>query len=342
MKCPVCGEDCIREAQEIFDLLPSVFTRCHECRFRILDKRLPLPGREFGRPCHCGRRFIDEVFAHLYVILVEEGIFSGNEPLREVGSPLIHPGFFMRTPPFLTPGSLVLLSSRTDESVARRMTDEVPEIRGVVKTGNFVPGLVDTDLSHPPRMHTLLAGCDLRASVYPTTAGPIVLYQQQSQIHIEFPRAFNPKIESVETRVAAMRPEVFVDACAGVGTLGLTAARMGVPRVILNDAYYAAAFWAAINLHVNSKLFRLEEVRIIVDYDTIAAVPVRMQQVKIAETRGDQDISVYHGDHHHLADMLAGKRVLAVLDLFEKSDKAASDGILSNWRSKVSGEAFIP
>jgi hypothetical protein len=342
MKCPVCGEDCVRDAQEVIDRLPTIFTRCHECRFRILDKRLPLPGREFGRPCTCGRRFIDEVFAHLYVILIEEGIFSGKEPLREVGSPLIHPGFFMRTPPFLTPGSLVLLSSRIDKKIARRMREEVPEIRGVVKTGNFVPGLADPDLAQPPLTHTLLAGCDLRANIFPTTAGPIVLYQQQSKLHIEFPRAVNPKIESVETKVGATRTDVFVDACAGVGTLGLTAARMGVPVVVLNDAYYAAAFWAAFNLQVNRNFFRLEDVRILMDYDAMAAVPVRRQQVRIAETGGDQDITVYQGDYNHLADMLTGERVLAVLDLFEKSDRAASNRILSNWRSKVSGEVFIP
>jgi len=67
---------------------------------RTLDKRAPLPTLEFGQPCPCGKRFIDEVFAHMYVIMVEEGDLLPTDPLISVGSPLVHPGYAMDRPRF--------------------------------------------------------------------------------------------------------------------------------------------------------------------------------------------------------------------------------------------------
>ena len=91
---------------------PPFFYPCPDCSLRILDKRAPLPSLEYARPCSCGKRFIDEVFAHMYVIMVAEGDLNRTDPLIAVGSPLVHPGYAMDRPPFLTEKSLGTCSRR--------------------------------------------------------------------------------------------------------------------------------------------------------------------------------------------------------------------------------------
>ncbi len=342
MRCPVCGDDCVKEAHEIISTIPGVFARCRHCRVTLLDKSLPPPPDSYHEACRCGRRCIDEVYAHLYALLVREGIFAGKEALKEVGSPLLHPGYPLSTPPFLPKDSLVLLSRHPTRAAAQMMVDEIPEVRGVVRSGDFIPGVIDPSLDSPPRTYDLLAGCDVRANVFPTKMGPVVLYQQQSTIHIEFPRRHNPKITSVEDRIARIRPEWFVDACCGAGTLGITAARLGVPHVILNDTWYAAAAWAAFNIGVNREFFRIDEVRIYHEYPLMAAHPVGEEPVLIAEAEGEQELRVYQGDLHRLPQVVPHVPVLAVIDLFDKSDRGASGVLLREWMAQVNGEAFIP
>ena len=89
--------------------------------------------------------------------------------------PLIHPGFVMREPPYLPARSLVLVSAIVTPRVAERLVNEVPEIRGVVRSGNFVPGIADPGPGGVPRTYELLAGCDVRASIFPTASGPLVI-----------------------------------------------------------------------------------------------------------------------------------------------------------------------
>jgi hypothetical protein len=342
MKCPVCGEDCLEHASDLIALMPTVFARCTDCRYVPLDKTAPPPPGSYHDPCHCGKRFIDEVYAHLYEILVREGIFSGKEPLKAVGTPLVHPGFSTSAPPFLPKNSLVLLSKETDRDTATKILKEVWEIRAVVKYGDFTPGVVDPDLVIPPRTYDLLAGCDVRADIYPTTVGPLVLYQQQSRMHIEFPRAFNPKIQAVEARVMALTPQWFVDAFSGTGKLGLTAARMGVPHVVLNDAWYAAAFWSGYNVLVNREFFKVDEVKLLADYGAMERTPVGTEPKLIARTEGPQEILIYQGDFRELYHVLPAGPVLAALDVFEKADRQATGFALQHWYKHVNGEAFIP
>lgn len=341
MKCPVCGGDCVDTAHDILLTTGQVFSPCPDCHGRVLDKRAPLKNRFYEPPCSCGKRFIDEVFAHCYVVMVEEGIFSGTEPLAGVGMPLIHPGFVMREPPYLPARSLVLVSSVVTSEVAVRLVKEVPEVRGVVRSGDFVPGIADPELGMVPRTYDLLAGCDVRASIFPTSSGSLVLYQQQSQIHIEFPRTYNPKIESVERKIT-LNTQWFVDAACGVGTLGLTAARLGVPHIVMNDAWFSAAFWSAFNISVNSEFLAIDEVVMLTTYDEMKARPVGRMPEKIAETSGRQSIEVYHGDLANLYRVLPGVPVLTALDLFHKEDAGLIQHITTLYREHVSGEIFIP
>ena len=342
MKCPVCGMDCVRSSKDLLATLPGIFLPCPECSTRVLDKRRPHTPLDFAEPCSCGKRFIDEVFAHIYVIMVEEGDLSRTDPLIAAGSPLIHPGFAMDRPPFLPRDSLVLLSARVNQKAAGRIVNEVPEVRGVVKTGDFVPGIADPGLESVPRVYELLAGCDVRADIFPLGTGPLVMYKQQSLVHIEFPRSGYPKLQSVINHIGNPPAPLFVDACCGVGTLGLTAACSGVPYVITNDAWYASAFWAAFNLEVNRQYLRISKIRIFEQYRDLQKHPVVRNPLKIAETEGDQVIEVYQGDFRLLHHILTSPPALSVIDLFNKKDRAANELVLKEWKERIGGEVFIP
>jgi hypothetical protein len=344
MQCPVCGQDCVQEAEDLVATLETVFAPCGECRGNTLDKTwAPPPDLPVAKPCPCGKRFIDDVFLHLYRIMVEEGALSGRDPLKRVGMPLVHPGFAMPGAPYLPRNSLLLLSPVVDEPVAERLYREVPELRGVVRCGNFVPGAIDVDLSASPRVYELLAGCDVRADVFFTQHSPVVAYKQQSRIHIEFPRGYDPKIVNVGVHLRHSLPRAFVDAACGVGTLGIIAAQYGVPHVIMNDAWYAAAFWAAFNLKVNAGSLLADEIHILEDYEAMAAHPVAREPRRIAYTEGKQLVEVYQGDYRNLPALIPEKTgVTTIIDLFKKGDEALNRGILEDWRGRVGGEVFIP
>lgn len=344
MECPVCGgSDCVHPAPEVLNDLPTRFLPCHGCRMRVLDKRAPLPAPEYAEPCSCGKRFIDDVFAHMYLIMREEGDLTSRDPLIAVGSPLINPGFAMDRPPFLPVKSLVLLSGKVHKKAARRIVAEVPEVRGVVKTADFVPGLVSHDAHAVPQVYTLLAGCDVRADVFPLRTGPLVIYKQQSLIHIEFPRSGYPKLRSVEQHVGNPPVQLFVDACCGVGTLGLTAACLGVPHVIMNDAWYASAFWSAFNLDVNRDYLKINRVKIFEPLLDLQKHPVVCDPVKIAEACGDQIVEVYQGDFRELPAVLPqGVAPVTAFDLFDKSDVSANEKIRRDWLARTGGDTFIP
>jgi hypothetical protein len=335
--------DCVKSAKDVLALLPTVFLPCAECSIRTLDKRAPLPSLEYEPPCSCGKRFIDEVFAHMYVIMVEEGDLLRTDPLIAVGSPLVHPGYAMDRPPFLPQKSLTLLTTSATKKTAERLMEEVPELRGVIKRENFIPGITSPDIDSVPRVYELLAGCDVRADVFPLRTGPLVMYKQQSRIHIEFPRAGYPKIHAVEQHVGNPPAKHFVDACSGVGTLGLTAACLGVPHVVLNDAWYASAFWSAFNLEVNREYLRIDRVRIFEQEEDMYKHPVMKEPIKIAETEGEQIIEVYQGDFRRLHTVLSlNPPPVTVFDLFEKRDTPALHQILDEWQKNVGGEVFIP
>jgi len=343
MNCPVCGGDCIEDAPVLLARLPHTFVPCPDCMGLTYDKRAPPPGLPPAQPCpSCGKRFIDEVFAQIYLILVEEGDLTGGEPLAAAGTPLIHPGFALERAPYLPAKSLVLLSRVVTQKAADRLVAEVPEIRGVVRGGAFVPGLEDIDGDGIPETHTLLAGCDVRANIFYNQKEPLVIYKQTSTMHIEFPRGYDPKIISVGSQIRKNSPKTFVDACCGPGTLGLLSALMEVPHVIMNDAWYAAAFFAAFNTQVNREHFDIEEVVFLRSFKEMQKQPVATEPVKVAETVGEQVIEVYQGDFRRLPAVLPAGVDLTVIDLFHKKDPAKNQGILDAWRLQVGGGVFIP
>ncbi|EJG06247.1 hypothetical protein Metli_0275 [Methanofollis liminatans DSM 4140] len=337
MHCPVCGRDHIGEAGPLLASLPDVFAPCDACRGTNLDKAAPLPpGFEPRGPCACGRQFIDDVFAAIYLILLDEGTLAGTEPLRAAGVPVTNPGFAMAAPPHLPEDSLVLLSPHPDRAAAERIVEEVPAVQGVVRTVPATPGIGPDGGA---AAHALLAGCDVQANVFSTSYGDIVVYKELSRMHIEFPRPFNPKIRSVEREIDRHAPRLFIDACCGAGTLGLAAALAGTPVVVFNDAYGPAAFWTAFNIAVNRDALLVASVSL-----PPRDLPVsRSDPVVVAGAEGDQRLIVCQGDFTRLPPLVPGiDRSLAALDLFGKEDRAACDAALAQWRKSGGGKAFIP
>lgn len=343
MDCPVCGGDCVRPAEEVLAALPTRFLPCPSCRMQVLDKRVPLAVLDYPEPCSCGKRFIDGVFAHMYVIMREDGDLSPADPLIAVGSPLVHPGVALERPPFLPEKSLLLLSGKVTHKTARRIVAEVPEVKGVVKTLPGIPGLASHEASAIPKVHTLLAGCDVRADLFPLNQSSLVIYKQQSVIHVEFPRAGYPKLRAVVARVGNPPVSLFVDACSGPGTLGLAAAGLGVPHVILNDAWYAAAFWSAVNIGVNRAALDIDDVRIGSGYGEMRSHPVVREPKKVAEAWGRQTLEVYQGDFQNLGTVIPrDAHPVTVMDIFDKQNRDSVAALLRDWRDRVGGDVFVP
>lgn len=343
MNCPVCGGDCIEDAPALFARLPHAFAPCPDCMGLTYDKRAPPPDLAPAEPCpSCEKRFIDDVFAQIWTIMADTGDLSRDDPLAAAGTPLVHPGIALHRPPYLPPRSLVLLSRSVTEESARRLVAEVPEVRGVVRNGDGVPGVIDTGTDGNGRRHTLLAGCDVRADIFDTPAGPIAVYKQQSVIHIEFPHGQNPKILATYQAIRKRSPRTFVDTCSGAGTLGLAGGVLGVPAVICNDAWYAAAFWTACNIGVNREALGVEGVQILHSIADLAERPVATEPVLVAVAEGARDIRVYHGDLRLLPPLLPDTVDLTAIDLFEKDDREKLKEITRFWIAAVGGDVFIP
>ena len=332
MQCPVCGER-LPDAGEVLDGLGARFAPCPDCPPGRLDPRAP-PG-EACAPCACGRRPLDHVMAAVHAVLVAEGGLDPTAPLAAVGTPLLHPLFPMRRPPFLPPKSLVLLTRRATPSSARRILEEVPEVRGVVLDRGIVPGVRG-------ETHTLLAGCDVYAEVRFTPPGALVLYKQASTCHIEAPRPVDPKVNATDHELQRRLPDLFVDACAGVGTLGLVAALRLVPGVVLNDVWGPAAWFAGANLAVNREALLVDRVEQLASYGELCAAGLRDEPVPVAIARGLQEIRVYHGCLWQLAAQLPpGDARLAAIDPFGK-EPGRLTRIARRWQDCAGGEVFIP
>lgn len=344
MHCPVCGEEHIHDAQSLLCRRYDLFSPCSDC-IRIIRNKSGPPDSSPSPPCRCGKLFIDDVYVLLYHLLVDAGLFSGNEPLSAVGIPLIDPGIFLRAPPFLPPRSLLLISSVFDETTARKAYHSIPQISCILRGDKNAPGIGDLNNFSEPvcSEHTLLCGCDVRADLFPTSRGPVVIYKKQGSAHIEFPHGFDPKIRSVEEAVRKTHPSLFVDTCCGAGTLGITGGVLGVPHVILNDPWYSAAFFSAYNLMVNNMALGVDECTFDTDFDHLSREKIHDEPLRIATCYGpEHEFTVYQGKMEFLPPHITYSSVLTVFDPFDKQQFKKNQSFLSFWQRTVGGEVFIP
>lgn len=247
--------------------LENHYLPCESCPTSDLKKFLPLDEQikvkeidDQWKRCKCGLRHLDHVMVHILKIMMEEGWRNKKSTLRQVGTPLITPGYPLNDPPYLKSDSVVLLTNGIGEECALRIYEEVPEVKGVLK-GDLKVTVGIKDSTSSPHTYQLLAGCDLRCDIVPTPSGPICIYKNQGQIHLEFSRPVNPKITALNQILGKYQNPSILDCTCGPGTLGIAALKAGAKKVVFNDIWYPAAWITAINLEVNGFPVKINEER---------------------------------------------------------------------------------
>lgn len=345
MKCSCCGEDHIICPGDITSRPSQFFAPCPQCNpLPRLKDRPVSSGEVIPGPCQCNRRFIDDVMADIYQVLHEEGIFHGSEPLSSIGTPLISPGLFLRRPPMLPPRSLLIISDLIPAPVADMVYRKVPELLGIVYHAHEIPGPGDVTSGQEPSIHEgmLLCGCDVRADIFLSGKGPVVVIKKQADMHIEFPKGIDPKVVTVEEHVRRLHPDVFIDACAGPGTLGITAALFGVPNIVMCDVWHASVWSAIQTIRVNQKKLGITSITICEDITKRPPVWTGDPALICTATGKGINIQLYNGSYEFLgADLPEGKRLTA-FDPFDKESFRKNDPFLTAWKEKIGGEVFIP
>lgn len=323
MKCPACGKDCVKPAEDVLANIDREYMACRDCAPEPnLDKSRPLRDLPNGlQRCHsCGKATLDAVMLDALRVLAEFGLRDDRETLRSVGSPLIAVGYPLAYSPRLGTGSLMIIGERLSRQAAKAMVERIPEIKGVILSRG-VPGIRSSLTS--PNENVLLAGCDMRADVVQSLFGELVIYKSQSKIHIEFSRQQSPKMKILEQLYIQGRIRDVTDGLSGPGTLGLMCALAGAKRVVLNDAWSPAVQNIILNLKVNEKLLGIEQI----EYPEIeyserinsTANNVGQEPMLVCRARGECDIEVYHGDLRRLFSK-ARPTELCLIDHFPGED----------------------
>jgi hypothetical protein len=257
IKCRCKGE-CIKEPPEILKNLKSAYYPCESCTEWNFKKFIPLKmqldpaqkiDRSWGR-CVCGRRHLDVVMAHILKIMQEEGVKDEESTLRKACVPLITPAYPLDNVPYLLKNSLVILSADITKKCAKKIFDEVPEVKGVLR-GDLKNTVGIKESKSSPVLYELLAGCDMRCDVFQTPFGSLLIYKHQGEIHIEFPKALSPKISALTKAMGKYVNPKVLDCTSGPGTLGIAALKGGARRVVFNDLWYPAAWTTSLNLQIN-------------------------------------------------------------------------------------------
>lgn len=302
IKCS-CGIHFLKSCEEVLKSLEDHYLPCKSCentdlkKFRPLIEQVELKNIDAPwKRCKCGRRHLDYVMAHILAIMMEEGQRNRNSTLRQVGTPLITPGYPLKGPPYLEKDSMILLTDDIDENCSLRIYKDVPEVKGVLK-GDLKVTVGVRDSGSSPHTYQLLAGCDLRCDILKTTCGPICIYKNQSQIHLEFPKPSNPKIIALHQILSKYQNPSVLDCTCGPGTLGIAALKSGASKVVFNDIWYPAARMTTINLEVNG-------------------FPVNINEKKQGLLAEGENSQVYCVDIRDLKYVLDGRFDIAVIDPF--------------------------
>jgi 2-polyprenyl-3-methyl-5-hydroxy-6-metoxy-1,4-benzoquinol methylase len=257
LKCR-CNQECIKPPADVLEKLESAYYPCRNCPELRLKKFKPLleqldPNQKIDakwEKCTCGRRHLDVVVAHILTIMQKEGVKDENSKLRDACVPLITPAYPLKTAPYLSEDSLVILSFDVNKECAEKILEEVPEVKGILK-GDIKETVGIKNSKSSPHVYELLAGCDMRSDLVQTPFGPILIYKHQGEIHIEFPKPVSPKITLLNAAIEKYEDPKILDCTCGPGTLGIAALKGGAKRVVFNDLWYPAAHTTALNLEVN-------------------------------------------------------------------------------------------
>jgi len=298
----------------LLSTIDSLYMACPSCLAEPnLDKAAPwrdLP-RTANRCQYCKRAPLDLVMLEALDVLVDYGIRDAGDSLRSVGTPLVEIGYPMAYPPRLGPKSLIVVGDRLTREAAAEMM-EIAEIKGVIQSTG-IPGVVDH--TRGGREGVLLAGCDVRADLVQSVFGDLLIYKNQSRIHIEFSRQGSPKVRIVENLLFRGPFREVVDGYCGPGTLGLVCALAGARRVVLNDIWLPAVENVMMNLEANRDLLGIREI----ERPERATSMVGDSPVLVGLASGRSQIEVYHGDLRRLFSRV-GPTDLCLIDPFPGSD----------------------
>lgn len=258
MKCH-CTENCICDKKELLNNVDNLYDGCSSCFNKKFKKSIPLKrqiklsklDKNYGLCEFCGKRHIDIVMAHVLKIMIEEKQISDSASLRKMGVPLITPAIHLSQLPYLSKKSLVIITTFCDKHTADRIIDEVPEIKAIIKGDtDITAGKINEN--KPVTFYELLSGCDIRCDIQNTDFGPILIYKNQSKLHIEYPKEESPKIKQLSEILDKYEKPVVLDAMCGPGTLGIYALKKNAKKVVFNDIYVEALESLKTNLKVNS------------------------------------------------------------------------------------------
>lgn len=321
--CPTCGSvDCIKPVDEVIEQSLSMYAPCKLCADEPpVDKFKPLVemyvglDKDYNRCPNCGKRHLDTVMAHVLDILIKSGYKDAGSALKDVGTPLVEYGFCMIEPPRLPVKSVVMIIDNIDRDIARKILEEVPEVKGVLNRMSdprISVGILD--VGKKPCTYELMAGCDMRADLVNTLVGDLCMYRNQSECHIEFRRNNSVKIKTLEKLYldGLIDGSVVVDGMASVGTLGMMAAMSDARKVVLNDAWLPAIKNLLINLEVNQADLGITVDRI-ADMDMLP--DIGDEPVLVARASGNVELDVYHGDFRKLDKMVPACDV-CIIDTF--------------------------
>lgn len=223
----------------------NALNECENCRDIQIKKFSPLKDLiDFDEltgdymKCGCGKRPLDIVMSHILKIMIEEEIVPEKATLRR-NSPVPLSEFYFSSlnPQFIGEKTLILLHPDFTSDVAKRLMDEVPEVKCVLKgSPQNTVGQFDKDskINH----FEILEGDDTQINVMRTLLGEkIVLVKKQSKHHIEVAMTTEQKLVQLHNYLKNNNVEkgTAVDAMCGLGALGIYLLKFGFEKVIFND-----------------------------------------------------------------------------------------------------------
>lgn len=257
MKCH-CKNNCIRERGQILKEIEGFYQPCPDCFAKGLKKAIPLKrqinlskiNNKYHKCGSCGKRHIDIVMAHVLKIMIDEKQISDSASIRKVGVPLITPAIFLNHLPYLSDKSLVIITTFCDKQTAVKIIEEVPEIKAII-LGDSKITVGQINENESVTNYELLGGCDIRCDIQYTDLGPILIYKNQSRLHIEYPKEKSQKIEELSEILEKYENPTILDAMCGPGTLGIYALMKNAKKVYFNDIYNEALDSLKVNLKIN-------------------------------------------------------------------------------------------
>lgn len=257
MKCQ-CKTNCIQEKKYVLKDIEELYHPCPDCSTKKLKKAIPLKrqiklskiNKNYLKCETCGKRHMDIVMAHVLKVMIDENQISPSASIRHVGVPLITPAIFLDKLPYLSEKSLVIITTFCDNETAIKIIEEVPEIKAIIK-GDTKITIGKLNENESVTNYELLGGCDIRCDIQYTDLGPILIYKNQSKVHIEYPKEKSPKIQQLSEVLDKYDNPTVLDAMCGPGTLGIYALMKNAKKVVFNDIYDEAVESLKINLEIN-------------------------------------------------------------------------------------------